>query len=79
MILDVSITCPVREAIPNIRPKGAAADLVYATKVRKYSGLAQANRLDFKPIIFESTGHVHVNTCTSDLLNTHLIILIQLT
>ena len=58
-ILDVSITCPVREAIPGIRPKGAAADLMYSTKVRKYSGLAQANRLDFKPIIFESTGHVH--------------------
>jgi hypothetical protein len=58
-ILDVSITCPVREAHPGIRPKGAAAAVVYAQKVRKYGDLAEANRLDFNPIIFESTGHVH--------------------
>jgi hypothetical protein len=60
-ILDIAITCPTSQHQNRLgeRVKGAAAALMFSSKIRKYKALADMNGLSFLPLIFESSGHIH--------------------
>ena len=64
IILDISITNPIQAANANNttpRETGKQAQVVYMAKMNKYSAIATANDLDFKPIVYESTGLLHTD------------------
>jgi hypothetical protein len=64
LILDASITCPYPNCGARLSRTNAVfplrqANSVYKKKVDKYGDIAIRNRIDFLPLIAESTGRLH--------------------
>ena len=63
-MVDVSITCPHPLRGPNLSRAQAdkplrRANQIFDDKIRKYEEIARRNRIEFLPLIVESTGRLH--------------------
>ena len=64
LVVDVSITCPHPLRGPGLSRAQAdkplrRANQIFDDKTRKYEEIARRNRIEFLPLIVESTGRLH--------------------
>ena len=65
VVADIMVTCPVPVrfttalSVNQAKKAGRAAEKAHRFKNNKYTGIANANDLEFQALIFESTGRLH--------------------